>query len=243
MGVSTDSIRFAGSWMDVVAEEATVSPIRFAATVRLIPSRYPSVGILDQVASPEDLNAIIELETWTNDRISTEIGTLHRLPKEEWVLGKPMASVIMAAFCHPRREGGRFNGPDRGAWYAGRSTNTAHAEVIYHRTEELEEIGVFDTFVQVRAYLADFHGSFVDIRERRAGFDRLYDPHNYAAPQAFARGLLDSGANGIVYRSVRDPRGECLACFRPKLVKNVRVGSHFEYRWNGSRTPAIRRLP
>jgi RES domain len=225
-----------------VAEAVPVSPIRFSSTVRLIPSRYPSVGILDQVASPDDLNAIIELETWTNDRISTEIGVLHRIPEEEWVLGKPMASVIMAAFCHPRREGGRFNGPDRGAWYAGRSLNTAHAEVIYHRTQELEEIGVFDTFVQVRAYLADFHGLFADIRERRAALERVYDPLNYAASQAFARTLLSSGSNGIVYRSVRDARGECIACFRPKLVKNVRVGPHFEYRWNGSRSPAIRRL-
>ncbi len=238
----TACTRFAGFWMAAVAEETPVSLVRFAGTVRLIPSRYPSVGILDQVASPADLNAIIELETWTNDRISTEIGTLHRIPQEEWVLGKPMASVVMAAFCHPRREGGRFNGGDRGAWYAGRSLQTAHAEVIYHRTEELEEIGVFDTFVQVRAYLADFHGPFADIRERRAAFERLYDPKSYAASQAFARGLLNSGGNGIVYRSVRDARGECIACFRPKLVKNVRVGPHFEYRWNGSRKPAIRRL-
>jgi RES domain-containing protein len=242
MAGSTASIRFAGFWMAGVAEKAPLSPVRFTSTVRLIPSRYPSVGILDQVATPEDLNAIIELETWTNDRISTEIGMLHRFPQEEWVLGKPMASVIMAAFCHPRREGGRFNSADRGAWYAGRSITTAHAEVIYHRTEELEEIGVFDTFVQVRAYLADFHALFVDIRERKAAFERFYDPHSYAASQTFARGLLSSGANGIVYRSVRDPRGECIACFRPKLVKNVRIGHHFEYRWNGNRTPGIRRL-
>lgn len=228
--------------MAAVAEAPPTSPIRFTGTVRLIPSRYPSVGILDQVASPEDLDAIIELETWTNDRVSNEIGTLHRLPRDEWVLGKPMASVIMAAFCHPRREGGRFNGADRGAWYAGRSLTTAHAEVIYHRSEELEEVGVFDTFVQVRAYLADFHSLFVDIRERRPAFERLYDPHDYSASQTFARRLLDAGANGIVYRSVRDPRGECIACFRPHLVKNVRVGPHFEYRWNGNRNPSIRRL-
>jgi hypothetical protein len=242
MAVSTVSIRSAGFWTAAVADEPTFSPIRFTGTVRLIPSRFPSVGILDQVASPEDLEAVIELETWTNDRISAEVGTLHRLPQDEWVLGKPMSSVIMAAFCHPRREGGRFNGADRGAWYAGRSLATAHAEVIYHRTEELEEIGVFDTFVQVRAYLADFHSLFVDIRERRPAFDRLYDPHDYSASQRFARRLLDSGANGIVYRSVRDPRGECIACFRPKLVKNVRIGHHFEYRWNGNRDPSIRRV-
>ena len=45
---------------------------------------------------------ILELETWTNDRISSELGALHRIPNEEWVAGRPMASVIMAAFCHPR---------------------------------------------------------------------------------------------------------------------------------------------
>jgi hypothetical protein len=200
------------------------------------------VGILDQIASAEDLDSIIELETWTNDRISTELGTLQRLPKEEWVTGEPMSSVIMAAFCHPRAEGGRFNGPDRGAWYAGRSAATAHAEVIYHRTKELEEVGVFDAYAQVRAYLANFHSAFADIRRPSVEFEPLLNPSSYSASQSFARQLLQSGANGVVYRSVRDPDGECIACFRHKLVKNVRMGPHFEYRWNGQRTPTVRRL-
>ena len=218
------------------------SLVRFVNTVRLVPSRYPAVGILDQIASPGDLDSIIELETWTNDRISTELGTLHRLPKEEWVMGEPMSSVIMAAFCHPRAEGGRFNGPDRGAWYAGRSQATAHAEVIYHRTRELEEVGIFDAYTQVRAYLANFHSYFVDIRQPRPEYEPLLDPGSYAASQSFARQLLQSGANGVVYPSVRDPEGECIVCFRPKLIKNVRMGPHFEYRWNGQRSPTIRRI-
>ena len=229
--------------MGVVADWTySTSLIRFIGTVRLVPSRYPSVGILDRVASPEDLDAIIELESWTNDRISTELGILHRLPKEEWVAGEPMSTVVMAAYCHPRAGGGRFNSSNRGAWYAGRSVATAHAEVVYHRTKELEEIGVFDTFVQVRAYLADFTGEFTDIRPQRSEYGPLYDPSNYAASQAFAQRLLDAGANGIVYRSVRDPHGECVVCFRPKLVKKPRVGPSFEYRWSGGRTPVIRKL-
>jgi hypothetical protein len=229
--------------MDVVGDAAVpTTSARFSRTVRLVPSRYPSVGILDQVASPDDLAAIIELETWTNDRISTEFGILHRIPKEEWVIGQQYASVIMAAYCHPRAEGGRFNGPDRGAWYASRTAATSHAEVIYHRTQELAEIGVFDTLVHVRAYFADFAAQFEDIREHRSDWDALYDPNSYAASQAFAARLLSAGSNGIVYRSVRDPRGECVACFRPKLVKNVAMGPHFEYRWSGSRYPTVRRL-
>ena len=227
----------------MVEIDAPAVPVHFLNTVRLVPSRYPSTGILDVVAGPEDLDAIIELEAWTNDRISTEIGILYRLPPEEWVTGKPMSSVIMAAFCHPRAGGARFSGADRGAWYAGRTLSTAHAEVIYHRTQELAEIGVFDTFVQVRAYKADFNAVFQDIRAERREFTPLYDPDSYIASQAFGRTMFESGSNGIVYRSVRDPRGECIVCFRPKLVKSVRQGAHFEYRWSGSPEPKVRQLP
>jgi hypothetical protein len=217
-------------------------PVNFKNTFRLVPSRFPSTGILDRIAAPEDLEAVIELESWTNDRISTELGLLHRLPREEWVVGKRMSSVVMAAFCHPRVTGTRFTGNDRGAWYAARHLETAHSEVIFHRTRELEEIGVLETFVQVRAYLADFAAVFHDIREFRPEFKPLYSPNSYSASQKFGRGLLLAGSQGIVYRSVRHVGGECLACFRPKLVKSVRQGDHFEYRWQGTRIPVITKI-
>jgi hypothetical protein len=219
-----------------------LTPLKLRGTYRLIPSRFPATGILDVVASPEDLDSIIELESWTNDRISGEIGILHSIPPEEWVIGQPMASVIMAAFCHPRTGGGRFNSARRGAWYAARSIATAHAEVIYHRTKEFAEIGVFDAYVQVRAYQADFNGSFHDIRADNPAYQAFRDPNSYRASQELAQNLLDDGSNGIFYRSVRHPGGECLACFRPKLVRNVRQAHHFEYRWSGSSTPSVRQL-
>jgi RES domain-containing protein len=187
------------------------------------------------VASPADLPLIFELEAWSNDRVSAELGLLYRLPQEEWVTG-PQATVIMAAFCHPRVAGGRFNGVERGAWYAARKLATAHAEIAWHRTRELAEVGVFETRVQMRLYLADFNAAFHDVR----GEDQ--DPDSYTGSQALARELLESGSNGIVYRSVRDPGGECVACFRPRLVGNVRPDAHFEYRWTGTRVPEIRRL-
>lgn len=209
---------------------------------RLVPSRYPTMGILDRVARPEDLPFLLELESWSNDRISTEHGILNRIPREEWVVGRPMASVIMAAFCHPRPDGGRFNGPDRSAWYAGLSLDTAHAEVVYHRTKELAEVGVFETRVEMRLYLADFDAQFHDVRSRRPEHLSLHDPNSYAASQAFARELFAGGSNGVIYRSVRYRAGVCVACFRPRLVGNVRIGSQFEYRWSGNRTPQIREL-
>jgi len=215
--------------------------VRLKDACRLVPSLYPSRGVLDTVASPEDLPVILELESWTNDRISAELGTLHRIPPEEWVIGRPMASVVMAAYCHPRPGGGRFNGPDRGAWYAGDSLNTAHAEAVYHRTAELDEIGVLDARLQMRLYQADFHALFHDVRAHAPENIPYHDPVSYAASQNLARRLLAEGSHGIVYRSVRRPGAHCIACFRPALVGNVRSGAHFEYCWQGTRTLRITR--
>ncbi|HEX8984888.1 MAG TPA: RES family NAD+ phosphorylase [Bryobacteraceae bacterium] len=211
-------------------------------TCRLVPSVYPATGILDTVASPEDLPYVFELEDWTNDRISGELGILRSIPPEEWVVGRPMASVVMAAFCHPRLGGGRFNGPTRGAWYAAAELESAHAEVAYHRTAELAEVGVFEACLQERLYLADFEAPFHDVRARTARNAPYHDPASYEASQALARELLEAGSNGVLFRCVRRAGGECLACFRPPLVDNVRPGAHFEYRWEGGRTPRIRRL-
>src|SRR5262245_13523439 len=128
--------------MELTVPEALV---RWRGAPRLIPSRYPVVGLFDRVAAPADLDALFELEGWTNDRITAEAGVLSAMPPDEWVTGRPMASVVMASFCHPRPDGSRFSGADRGAWYAARTLETALAESIYHRTEELREVGGFET--------------------------------------------------------------------------------------------------
>jgi RES domain len=218
-----------------------LSRIGWRATSRLISSRYPSVGILDRVASPDDLDLVIALEGWTNDRLSNELGILHLLPSDEWVTG-PMASVVMAAYCHPGIDGGRFHGPERGAWYAARTRETAIAETVYRRTRELAEVGFFDTRVQMREYLADFDAMFHDVRAHEPRWKAVHDPDSHEASKRLGQSLLADGSNGIAYRSARNPGGECLACFRPKLVRNVRVGGHFEYRWQGSPDPDVRRL-
>ena len=227
-------------------DAAEVTPpetrIRWAATCRLVPSRYPSVGVLDQIASPGDLEAVMEIEAWTNDRMSVELGILSTIPQDEWILGESMASVVMAAFCHPRPDGARFSGSERGVWYAARTIDTALAESVYHRTREVEEVGHFDVRMQMRLYHADFSATFHDIRGGVAAWTKLHDPDSYAASQRMGLALFEAGSHGLLYDSVRHPGGTCLACFRPRLVQRVRVAAHYEYHWNGSRVPAIRRL-
>lgn len=225
--------------MELTASETR---LRWIGAPRLIASRYPVVGLLDRVAAPDDLDAVFELEGWTNDRISGELGLLHSIPRAEWVTGRAMSSVVMAAFCHPRPGGSRFSTETRGAWYAARTIETALEESIYHRTAELREVGAFETRVQMRVYLADFSARFHDVRAPRRAWNALHDPDDYSASQAFARNLLDAGSSGIVYRSVRHPGGECLACFCPALIANVRTGGHYEFQWSGRPRPSVRKL-
>jgi hypothetical protein len=216
-------------------------PLRWRDGHRLIPSRFPTVGILDRITSADDLEAVAALEGWTNDRLSLDAGRLHLIPRDEWVTGRPMATVVMAAFCHPRPGGGRFNSASRGAWYAARTLDTAIAETVFHRTRELREVGVLEARVEMREYLADFDARFHDVR-RGPGAAALHDPDDYTASQALAARLLEDGSPGVVYRSVRHRGGECLACFRPRLVTRVRVGVHLEYRWEGTAEPRVRQV-
>jgi len=216
-----------------------VTRVNWRDTARLIASRFPTVGVFDRVASAEDLEAVLELESWTNDRVSAEIGVLHAVDPEEWVTGRPMASVIMAAYCHPNPKGTRFAGPDRGAWYSARRVDTAVAESLYHRGRELQEVGVSDARLEMRLYRADFRAAFHDLRSSRS-FERALDPESYDASRELARRLLELGSNGIVYPSVRHGGGECVACFRPPLVLNVRVAAHYELRWEAGVPRATR---
>lgn len=225
--------------MDV---QAPVSRVTWRDTTRLIPSRYPSAGLFDRVSSADDLDLVLELESWTNDRLSSEIGQLHLVPREEWVMGRPMASVIMAAFCHPHPRGSRFAGSSRGAWYAGRRADTSIAEAAHHRWREFQEVGITDARVEMRLYRADFRATFHDLRGGQPRFAPLLNPGSYDASQAFAARLLAEGSNGVVYPSVRDPGGECLACFRPPLVLNVRAATHFAFEWSGGPDVRVTRI-
>jgi hypothetical protein len=92
----------------------------------------------------------------------------------------------------------------------------------------------------MRLYHADFRTTFHDLRGVAAFSDSL-DPDSYGASQDLARRLLAAGSHGIVYPSVRHYGGECVACFRPPLVANVRVAAHYVFTWSGNE-PHVTRL-
>jgi len=219
------------------------SAVRVAGiTHRLISSRHPPVGIFDKVANPDDLAALFELEGWTSDRLSVEVGKLEVLPRSEWVTGVQGASIIMAAFCYPNPDGGRFTGADLGAWYCALDLETAIAETIHHNRRRLLRAGMLHAVIQMRQLVVEVDSVFHDIRGQQQKRPELYDPTEYGASQAFAAELRDGGSNGIAYDSVRRRGGQCLAIFRPRLLPAAMQGDHWEYRWAGSPEPTVTRL-
>ncbi len=218
-----------------------VSTVRRYDAHRLIPSKYNTglASVLVRIADDDEhLQAIFDVEGMTNDRLWGEDGLLPGIGRDELVFGVPNAHVINATFTHGHPNGSRFNGPDRGAWYAGFDIETSQTEVAFHKSVEYAEINRFEDSVTYDDYLADFSASFHDLRENPAFRDAL-DPDSYIASQELAEQLLDAGSLGVVYPSVRRTGGTCLACFRPALVGNVRKDRRYRFTWAGRTTPEI----
>jgi hypothetical protein len=218
-----------------------ITPIDERDTHRLVPSRFSPRGesVLARIADDDGhLAAIFELDAATNDRLLAEGGLLPGIGPSELVAAVPLASVINAAFCHAHPLGSRFAGPDRGAWYAALEIETAHAEVAFHKSVELAEIGSPDESITYDDYQADFAGEFHDLRAGR-GFAECLSPASYVASQRLAAQLLEAGALGVVYPSVRRDGGTCLACFRPALVTRVRRAGTWRFTWRGGEGPRI----
>ena len=207
---------------------------------RLIPSKYSDAGsALARIADNDaHLTDLFDLDNATNDRLLAENDRLPGIGVHELVFGVPQYRIVNAVFTHAHPLGSRFNGPDRGAWYAAFELRTAQAEVAFHKSVQLAEIGRFEDEVAFDDYLADFSGEFHDLRAAPAFADCL-NPASYVESQALAERLLEAGSLGIVYPSVRREDGTCLVCFRPALVTHVRKGKTYRFRWQGEPKPLV----
>jgi hypothetical protein len=218
-----------------------ISRIRQIDTHRLIPARFSDdpVAILGIIAENDaDLAELARLDSLTDEQVLAENDLLPGIGVQELVFGVPHARIVNGAFTHANPLGSRFNGPTRGAWYTGFEIETSQAEIAFHTTVHLAEIGQFRDEAIYVDYLADFGGEFHDLRHDSAFTDCL-DPDSYVQSQTLTEQLLAAGSLGTLYPSVRYAAGTCLACFRPALVANVRTGLKYRFTWTGEPTPAV----
>ena len=218
-----------------------LTTLRQLDTHHLVPSKYSEGGdsVLARIADDDaHLADIFDLDHATNDRLKAENNLLPGIGIEELVFGVPHYRMVNAAFCHAPPTGARFNGPDRGAWYAGFDVETSQAEVAFHKAVELAEVDWWQQSVTYDDYLADFGGEYYDVR-RQAEFADCLSADSYVASQTLAEHLLAEGAAGVLYPSVRAKKGDCIACFRPAMVGNVRKGARYRFTWDDEPVPLV----
>lgn len=210
---------------------------------RLVASQYPPIAAFDDVASTEDLEAVMELEGWTNDRLVES--RLKRLPRAQWVFGRPNASIVMAAFLHGAPQGNRFTGRDLNAWYASLAQKTAIAEVAHHLRRQTLYEGETSGTMTFRSYGARLDGDdYLDLRGQRESRPEFYDRRSFERSQAFGERRRAEGHDGLIYDSLRHAGGSNVVCFVPAKIRDVVQQAHFEIRVfaEPGRRPLVTRL-
>ena len=231
------------------AADLPVREVVEPATVRLVTAGYldkPAMALLAD--DPSEFAILEEIEGLTSARTpSSPTVPIGIQPGELLTEADGYGwTYVNAAFCHTRPTGNRFNGPERGAWYASygnNATDTAKAEVAWHLTRELRATGIHENITTYRELLAGFMSRFRDLGERTGDAVFSEDPAAaYPAGHALAQDILTGGENGVLYPSARYEGGKCLAALRPNLVQNNREGETWVFRWVGSAEVEISRV-
>jgi hypothetical protein len=209
--------------------------------VRIVPSRFPPVNLFERVTDAADVAAVALVESLTNERLRDEAGVARRVMESDRVSG-PGSSYIMAPFTHVSPVGGRFTDGSYGAWYAARTRETAIRETVHHRERFLQATREAPIDLEMRVLEADLDGVLHDLRGQGVEHAALYDADSYAASQSWAKRMREAGSNGIAYDSVRHAGGQCVAVFRPRLLRRARQAEHLLYRWNGVHIAEVLRL-
>lgn len=222
----------------------TITQGALPRTVRLVTTARLRESVLLGLVGEEDLAALAEIEGATSNRLLTQVRGSGEVQPYEMVYGVPHAAFINAAFAYAKpREINRFNGPDRGAWYAGFDIDTSLAEVRFHMTQMLAATDVFDATVDYAELHASFAGDFLDLREHPD--HPSLNPEKslgYPAGNALAEAVRVKGLNGIIYPSVRNAGGTCIAALFPHAVQSVAQGAIHRMTWNGSPEPKVERV-
>ena len=182
--------------------------------VRLLSDEYPPIDAIESARTPEDLAEVLELLQITGTVSAGTRAAFDALPEAQRRSG-PGAWAILAPFLYPST--GRFSSVRRGAFYVARTAATATAEWCFHRERLLLERGLSRAVVGARELHVDVDVLANDARGAGHTHPELYDeaPGGNDATRALADTLPEAS---LVYDSLRDAGGECLAIFRPDTV-------------------------
>lgn len=226
-------------------EGLTITRDALPRTIRLVTTARLRPPVLSRLVDADELAALAEIEGATSNRLVAQNRGTAEVQSYELVYGVPHAAFINASFAYAKpREPNRFNSAERGAWYAALDLETSLAEVRHHLTEALALTGVFQAVVDYAELHASFAGEFLDLRPHAD--HRCLHPEKavgYPAGNALAEAARARGLNGIIYPSVRQAGGTCIAALFPHAVQSVAQGDVYRMTWSGKPEPHVEKVP
>jgi hypothetical protein len=204
---------------------------------RLVATRVPRVdpyeGLYDSEEAFEDL---VELDNLTNLRIQDEISDLPLLPRDSMAKGSN-AKILNAPFIYfsPDRPT-RFSDGSFGVYYAAFSEETCVREIAHHLSEFYRATDEPDLEPDYEFWKSKVVLPLLDIRSI-SGHSLYLNAQSYRESQVFGFSIR-SKHPGLIYPSVRDEAGLCVALFTPLASSNPRKGKTIKFNWN-SKTKRI----
>jgi RES domain-containing protein len=140
----------------------------------------------------------------------------------------------MAAFTHIGFES-RFSDGSFGVYYAASSLETAIKETCFHRARFYSASNEKPCSISMREYVATIKKPLIDIRDKR--YKELFnpDPAYYGKSQEFGKKAHEKKEWGLLYPSVRNLNGLCMAVLRPPALTLPKQGCHLRYIWDGEK--------
>lgn len=200
-------------------KDIPINHVHWKACWRAIPTHYPPKNLFERIAEPKDYHSLVELDQLTRD---------YKRQKQPF-----NNDYIQAPFAYPNPTGSRFSDGSYGIYYAGKTFLTAIYESKYHREKFMTSTQERPMPLGMRVLVAHLQSPLHDIRGMHRKYADIYSPFSYAASQIFGYALKEQDSNGIVYDSVRYPKGECAAVFKPDALNHCRQERHLVYEWNG----------
>lgn len=223
------------------SEDILISHVEWKGGVRIIRSAFPPIDLFEDIADPADWPLLISAEQKTNPRIMMTIGNLDLVPIGRRVGGNG-ASYLMAPFTHVSTDRpSRFTDGSYGVLYVGDRFETALFETIYHHARFMARTSEVPGWTsQFREIIVSVEADLHVLRAGEPDIMPVLDPDSYAASQRLAASLRGMESDGIIYPSIRNPDGECVALFYPDCASNPLQGRHLDYHWDGERVDLVR---
>jgi hypothetical protein len=199
--------------------------IRWNPCFRVTSWRARPEAVFENVADPGDLADVLAV---------LAVGAPVIIDPARAATG-PGAGWVMLPFL--RIGPSRFtDGTRYGLFHAGRPQATAIAETSFHYARFLAGSKEGPTLLGVQMLRCAVRGNMIDIRGGQKAWPSLYDPDpaNYGPAQQWADGVERNGQDGIVYDSIRNPGGSCVAVLKPRCVSGCRLTGYFAYEWDGT---------